>query len=49
MGVLTVQVDHVGRDLGQRRHRGRATVDVGTGTAVGGDHPAEDAFDAVGG
>ncbi len=29
MGVLAVEVDHVGRDLGERRDRRRAAVDVG--------------------
>ena len=48
VSVLTVQVDHVGGDLGQRRHRGRATVDVGAGATVGGDHPTEDPLGAVG-
>ena len=42
VGVLAVQIDHVGGEFGQRRHGGGTTVDVRTGAPIGGDHPAQD-------
>ncbi len=41
MGMLAVQVDDVRRRLGQRRHRGETTVEVGPRPPVGGDDPRE--------
>ena len=41
MGVLAVQVDELGRRLGERRRRCRTAVDVGARPAIGGNHTTQ--------
>ena len=47
MGVLAVEVDEVGRHVGERRRRRRAAVDVGPRPSLGGHDAAEDDLVAV--